>query len=238
MTLITAILDRAARQCSVTVPTSWLTASDVTAKEIMDFLDQTVSDIVDRLDLTGPMSKQVTITGTGAETYAMPVDMVRLHRSEFAVYERMRTRRACVPVVTDGEWEYLKELGTTGAYRFYRMTGYDGAFEISFQRPLDVGVEVLASYVSTNWLVNEGTYKSAITDAADASLLPRRLVESGIVWRFRQRKGLEYGDVRLDYETQMARYLNDSRTIRRVAFGSVPTRGPFDIPVPDYIPTA
>jgi hypothetical protein len=238
MTLITAILDRAARQCSITVPTSWLTASNTTAKEIMDFLDQTISDIQDRLDLTGPISKQAEIVGTGAETYPLPADMVRLHRSEFAVYERMRTWRACVPVVTDGEWEYLKELGTTGAYRFYRVTGYEGAFQISFQRPLDTGVTVLASYVSENWLVNAGIYKDEISDAADQSLLPRRLVEAGIVWRFRQRKGLEYGDIRLDYETQMARYINDSRTIRRVAFGAVPTRGPFDIPVPDYIPPA
>ena len=64
-TLVTEILDRAARQCSVPVPPSWLTASDVTAMEVMDFLDQTISDIRDRMDLVGPMSKQVEIIGTG-----------------------------------------------------------------------------------------------------------------------------------------------------------------------------
>jgi len=204
----------------------------------MDFLDQTISDIQDRLDTTGPMSKQIEITGTGVESYALPADMIRLQRSEFAVYERLRTRRACVPVTTDGEWEYLQELGTTGAYRFYRLTGYQGAWKIGFQRELDAGLTVLVSYVSKNWIINGATKKPALTDPADETMLPRRLVEAGIVWRFRQRKGLEYGDVKSDYEIQMARYINDSRTIRRVSFGPTPTRGPFDIPVPDIIPTA
>ena len=237
-TLVTEILDRAARQCSVPVPPSWLTASDVTAMEVMDFLDQTISDIRDRMDLVGPMSKQVEIIGTGVESYDMPVDMIRLHRSEYAVYERQRTRRACVPVSTDGEWEYLKELGTAGAYRFYRLFGYEGAWQMGFQRPLETDVACVISYVSSDWIVNSGTFKPELTDANDQSILPRRLVESGIVMRFRQRKGLEYGDVMRDYEVQLARFQNDSRTLRKVDFGAVPVRGPFDIPVPDVLPSS
>lgn len=238
MILVTDILDRAARQCSIAAPASWLTATSVTMLEVKDFLDQTVSDIRDRMDLVGPMSKQVEIIGTGAENYALPLDMVRLHRSEYAVYERQRTRRACVPVSTDGEWEYLKELGTAGAYRFYRLFGYEGAWQMGFQRPLETGVACVVSYVSSAWIVNAGTPKSELTDPDDQSILPRRLIEAGIVMRFRQRKGLDYGDVVRDYEMQMARFQNDSRTLRKVDFGAVPVRGPFDIPVPDVIPSA
>ena len=238
MTLVTDILGRAARQCSVNAPSSWLTANDPTSLEILDFLDQTQSDIRDRVDVVGPMAKSVTITGTGVENYALPSDMVRLQRGEFSVYERLRIRRACVPISDDGQWQYLSELGTTGAERFYRLQGYVGAWTIGFQRPLDTGLEVVVSYVSNEWIVNGSSKKAELTDASDASMLPRELVEAGIVYRFRQRKGLEYGDALSRYEIQLARYLNDSRSIRKVNFGPKGARSFRDIPLPDYIPSA
>jgi len=238
MTLLVEILNRAARQCSVTPPTSWQAATDQTALELLDFMDQTKDDIRDRADVVGPLSKTAVITGTGAEEYALPADFVRLHRGEFSVYERFRTRRACVPVSDDGQWEYLKELGSAGAYRFYRLRGYPGAWNIGFQMPLDAGLTVVVNYVSENWLANGSVQKSGFTSADDASMLPRELVEAGIVYRFRQRGGLEYGDIQARYEALMARYINDSRTVRSVNFGRVPSRSPWDIPVPDIIPSA
>jgi hypothetical protein len=238
MTLITEILARAARQCSVNPPSSWLTATDQTSLEVLDFLDQTKDDILDRLDVVGPVSISYVVTGTGVEDYALPEDFRRLQRGDFAVYERFRTRRACVPVTDDGQWEYLQELGTAGAYRFYRLTGYPGAWFIGFQRPLDTGLTAVVSYVSENWLINGSTLKSAFTDPADNALFPRELIEAGIVWRFRQRKALEYSDVQSRYEMLMARYGNDSRTRRVINFGEVQSRSPWDVPVPDVIPTA
>lgn len=236
MTLVTEILARAARQCSVTPPSSWLTASDQTALEMLDFLDQTNRDIADRLDTVGPMAISYVITGTGVEDYALPSDFLRLTRGEFAVYERFRTRRACVPVSDDGQWEYLKELGTAGAYRFYRLQGYPGAWTIGFQRPLDTDLTAVVSYVSTNAYRSGATLKEAFTDPADDVLYPRELIESGIVWRFRQRKGLDFESMKSHYEVLMARYNNDSRSYRKINFGSPAARSPWDVPVPDVIP--
>ncbi|MGL5010978.1 MAG: hypothetical protein ACRC6I_13950 [Paracoccaceae bacterium] len=237
MTLILDVLARAARQCSVVPPSSWLTASDQTSLEVLDFLDQTRTDIADRLDVVGPMSISLMVTGTGAEEYPLPADFLRLQRGEFAVYERFRTRRACVPVSNDGEWQYLQELGVAGAYRFYRLRGYPGAWRIGFQQPLDLDLTAIVSYVSTNWLINGSVLKSAFTSAEDVCLFPRELVEAGIVWRFRQRKGLEYADVQGRYEMLMARYSNDSRSARKINFGKPAARSPWEIPVPDVIPT-
>ena len=238
MTTVIEILNRAARQCSVTQPASWPAATDQTAVELLDFMDQTKDDIVSRSDVVGPLSKTAIITGTDAEDYPLPPDFVRLHRGTYAVYERFRTRRACVPVSDDGQWEYLKELGSAGAYRFYRLKGYPGAWTIGFQMPLDAGLTVVCGYVSDRWLVNNGTEKAIFTDAGDVCMFPRELVEAGIVYRFRQRKGLEYGDVQARYELLMARYLNDSRTLRAINFGKPAARSPWDIPVPDIIPSA
>jgi hypothetical protein len=238
MTLITDILARAARQCSVIPPSSWVTATDQTTLEIRDFLMETADDVLERIDLTGPISQTITITGTDDETYSLPADYKRLQRGEYAVYERFRTRRACVPVSDDGQWEYMKELGTAGAYRFFRVRGYDENFEIDFYRPLDTGLTAVVSYLSKNWIVNGSTTKSAFDDNSDVSMLPRRLIEAGIVFRFRERKGLEYGDKQAEYEALLARMGNDTRTRRTITFGGVNPRGPFDIPLPDFIPSS
>lgn len=201
--------------------------------EIRDFLAETVDDILERLDVTGPLSQTVVITGTDAETYPLPVDYKRLQRGTYAVYERFRTRRACVPVSDDGQWEYMKELGTAGAYRFFRVRGFEGNFEIDFYRPLDADLTAVVNYVSINWISGG---KSEFSDNDDVSMLPRRLLESGIVFRFRERKGLEYADKQAEYEALLARYGNDSRTRRTITFGGVMARSPFDIDPPDFIP--
>ena len=56
MTLIVDILARAGRQCSVSAPSSWVTATDLTSLEVRDFLDETVADILDRIDVSQPLS--------------------------------------------------------------------------------------------------------------------------------------------------------------------------------------
>jgi hypothetical protein len=238
MTLVTEILARAARQCSVNPPSSWLTAADQTSLEVLDFLGETIDDILDRVDVVGPVSKTYVVTGDGGEDYTLPADMARLHRGKYAVYERLRTRRDCIPVPDDGTWEYMKELGTAGAYRFYRLQGYAGAYTMGFYRPLEASVTVVVNYVSTAWIINGGTQKSDFTAPEDNCLIPRKAVELGIVWRFRRRKGLEYTDMQNEYEIELAKLSNDTRTRRSVSFGAVPLRNPWDVPIPDYIPDA
>ena len=236
MTLLVDILARIARQTSVTPPSSWLTATDATSMEIMDFLDETVQDVRDRLDAVGPMSKNATITGTGAESYSLPADMVRLHRTPLAVYEQQRTRRGCVPINDDGTWQYMKDVGSAGAYRYFRLRGHAENWTIDFMRPLESGVTVIVGYMSTIWIKNGTEEKATFTSATDDSMLPRRLVETGTIWRFRRRAGLQYDDVQREYEVEMAKLSNDARTRRFVAFGTTPTRAPWDVPLPDYIP--
>ena len=233
MTRVVEILARAARQCSVSPPSSWLTSNQPVVREVIDFLEETVDDILERVDVTDPVGKMITITGTGDEFYPLPADYKRLMRGEYAVYERLRTRRACVPVSDDGQWEYIKELGTAGAYRFFRVRGFDRQFSIGFQRPLEPGITVVLHYVSTSWIAGD---KALFTAEEDVATLPRRLLESGIVFRFRERKGLEFSDKQAEYEALLARMINDTRTRRVISFGTVPVRQPWDVPVPDFIP--
>lgn len=241
MTLITDALDRIARQVSIDAPTSWVSATEDEHLEIRDdFMLECVDEILERLDLPSPIGKQFTLNGDGSETYSLPSDFKRTMRDPMAVYETTTVRRACTPVTDDGHWTYLKEIGSTGAERFYKIEGYDGNYTISIYREPESSIEVIVSYVSKNWKANSsGTVGSTFTDSGDVLLLPRRIVEVGTVMRWRERRGLDSSIKRAEFETELNRLSNDRRTRRSIYFGEpYERRLPWDIPVPDQIPTS
>lgn len=218
--LITDTLTRAARQVSIRAPSSWVTASSVEHMEIRDdFLVDTANDILDRVDLPSPIGAQTTITGTGVETYSLPSDFKRLQRDNLAVYDTLYDAGA-IPITSDGAWTELDQLGITGAQRYYRVTGYDGAYSISFQTELATGNTVIVHYVTNEWAALSGTAKSTFTDPSDVLLLPNRLVETGIIWRWRERKGLPFQDKYSEYEVMLSRLINDSRGRRVISLGN------------------
>lgn len=237
MTLVTEALDRIARQCSVSAPSSWLTATADEHVELRsDFLPETIDDILERVDLPAPIGAQTTIAGTGVETYSLPAAFKRLMRDKLAVYDTFHDRPV-LPVTTDGEWAALEDLGASLTAQYYRLSGYDGAWEISFFGYPSSSISLTVSYVSKNWIINSGTEKSDFTDPDDTLLLPRRIVEVGTVWRWRERRGLPYRDKYMEYETLIARLSNDSRSRRKVSFGPRNTIRWQDN-IPSVIPTS
>lgn len=236
-TLVTAALDRIARQCAVTPPTSWITATRLDHVEIRDdFFMETIDDILERIDLPSPIAGQVQITGTGAETYDLPADFRRLQRDEMAVYDPQLDRRL-VPITNDGEWTYLKDIGTTGIIHYYRLRGFDGNWQIDIYTEPPTGRVIEVHYITNNWMANEaGTVGEALTSETDVLILPRRLVETGTVWRYRERRGLPYQDKYNEYEMLLARLSNDTRGRRKVQFGEPVMNVKWQDKIPSWIP--
>lgn len=230
-------LDRIARQCSVKVPSSWITTSLLEHQEIRDdFLLETVEDILDRVDLPGPIGAQQVITGDGSETYTLNDDFMRLQRDDWAVYDQLLDR-PCIPVSDDGTYTYLKDVGTAGVIRYYRIRGYKGSFTVDFHSAPTSDITI--TYMSVNWLLSsDSAAKSEFTDVGDVMLLPRRLVETGTVWRFRERRGLPYEDKYNEYEALMSRMGNDKRLRRTINFGEADRSVRWQDMVPAYIPDA
>lgn len=240
MATIKAAMDRAARGCSTNPPSSWTTATSFAFMELKDFLYETAEELLDRVDWPPNIGATATISGTGATTYSLPSDFKRLMRDEMAVFETTNTRRACVPVPQDGTWEYLNEVGSAGAFRYFRVEGdEESGFTIDFFRALDSGEEIKVQYVKDRWLKTSGNDAKVWTTEDDTLLLPQRLIELGVVWRFRRRKGIGYQDIYSEYEMRLARFANDYRNRRKITFGDPgePVH-PMRVPVPDFIPSS
>ena len=240
MATVKDVMDKAARGCSVAPPTSWITASTLSHMELKDFLAETVEELLERIDWPDPISLDTVIAGTGAETYSLPADFKRLTRDAFTVYETTTTRRPCIPIRANGDWTYLKQVGSAGGDRYYRVSGDEAdGFDISFYQFPATGASITLSYVTRNWLKVSGTAGYQWNDVSATLLLPARLVEMGVVWRFRRRKGLPFTDRLNEYEANLVRQSNDKRGMRRIDMtGDGSMRSPFDIPVPDFIPPA
>jgi hypothetical protein len=238
MTTIVDVLNRVARHCSVTAPSSWVTASADEYLEIRDdFLRETVNDLLDRVDWPQPVGGQVVITGTGVATYALPAAFRRLQRNPFSVYDDNLDAPG-IPVSTDGDWVELLDSGVAGADRFYRLTGYEGNWTLEVESALDTGDTITLSYVSNNWKATAGgTVGSTFTAEDDVLILPDRLVEVGTIWRWRERKGLPFQDKYNEFSVLLSRYLNDVRGRRVVSFKSKkPVR--WQDRIPAFIPSA
>jgi hypothetical protein len=241
MTTIVDILNRAGRQCSLTNPSNWVSATAAGHLELRDdFLLETVDELHKRIDWPSPIGKQQVIAGTGAENYALNSDFIRLTFDEFAIYETQNVRRIGAPIAYDGAWTHLKDIGTAGGARYFRLKGYEGNFTIDFFKEPATGETITVSYISNLWMVNSGGTKGkAFTDVADVSLFPRRLLELGIVWRFRKRKGLRYDAIRAEYEAHIATEANRTKSIRKINFGTTSEESkPMRHPIPDFIPSS
>lgn len=238
MTTIVSVLNRIARHCSVTAPSSWVTAVADEHVEIRDdFLRETVDDLLDRVDWPQPIGAQTIITGTGVSTYALPAAFRRFQRNPFSVYDDQLDVPG-IPVTTDGDWVELLDSGVAGADRFYRLTGYEGAYTLEVESALDTGDTMTLSYVSNNWMASAGgTVGDMFTAEDDVLVLPPRLIEVGTIWRWRERKGLPFQDKYSEFNLLLGRYLNDIRGRRSVSFkGKKPVR--WQDRIPAYIPPA
>lgn len=236
MTTIVDSLNRIARHCSVVPPSSWVTAVATEHVEIRDdFMREAVDDLLDRVDWPQPIGAQVTITGTGVATYALPADFRRLQRHPFSVYDEQLDAPG-IPVTSDGDWVELLDSGVAGADRFYRLTGYEGAFSIEFESAPTT--DIVLSYVSNNWKATaSGTLGNMFSAEEDVLVLPARLVEVGTIWRWRERKGLPFVDKYNEFNLLLGRYLNDIRGRRAVSFKrGKPVR--WQDRIPAYIPSA
>lgn len=213
-TLITDILDICAHQCGVEIPDSWITASGTAETDLRDmYLPQTVDDVLERVDWPEDIGAQTTISGDGTVEHDLDASFLRMKRDPMAALETTDVlRRPMIPVKNAGDWTYLQEIELNGLDRYFRLKGDVGAFKIDIFPALGTGDSAVLSWVSNSWAEDgAGTGKSEFNDPSDKSRLNRRLLEAGIVWRFRRREGLEYMDVYQEYENLLARYSTDLR---------------------------
>lgn len=240
MTTVVAALNRIARDVSVEAPSDWTAATDDEHLEIRDdFLLETVDDIADRVDWPAPVGAVYSLTGDTNETYALPSQFKRMKRDRWACYESTFRTRPVVQLHLASEYTRIQTEGLAGSTRYFKITGYPGSYSISFEEAPTSSDTFQIHYVTDYWCASSGgTSQSSFSAVGDVLMFPRRLVETGTVYRWRERKGLPFADKQMEYEALLERAGNDIKGRREIQFSGPTTVKPWESPLPDFIPSS
>lgn len=229
MDIIKDSMDNVARECGVALPSLWATNTDDSYMLLKQYLQQTADELLQRVDWQLCNLNQV-FTGTGTDTYALNADFKRPTRDKNTVYGNSPQRWAFAPITSNGQWTQLKSWGALSTY-FYQFTGTD----LQFSQDINSPDQITLSYMTKNWISSGGSRAATWTNDADLSYLPVSLLETGTIWRWKRKMGLEYSSILGEYETELTRYSNDDRNSQRISFNkSMPDRliTPYDLTPP------
>lgn len=112
------------------------------------------------------------------------------------------------------QWQIARSgLVASPALRLrYRIKRGSGSTREFFTDPVPSGGDTLVyEYLSNQWVSNAAgdTFKTTFTADDDVSLLDEDLVEMGLVWRYKQAKGLAFAAELAEYELERDRRIGN-----------------------------
>lgn len=113
------------------------------------------------------------------------------------------------------DWQYLKTLGLSGPFSTYRIRGG----QLLLDPTPAAGESVYFEYVTRNWCTSaDGSeQRRAVEDDEDVFVLDDEIMLAGVIWRWRQAKGLAYAEDFRAYESMVANAMARDATKRRLS---------------------
>jgi len=185
------IVQRAARQCGLTPPSSVLGSGDETWLQMAEWAQETVDDLAQRHDWRALWQTQ-TLTGDGVITSWTITDFARL--SKLPAVARNASTSGFWPhgPLDSANWIAATQLPITSVRPFFQMVGS----LLTFNTPPASGETFTVSYQSSKPIYSSAAASNVTEWAADADTarIPERLVMLGTVWRWKMSKGLDYSE--------------------------------------------
>lgn len=231
MDLLKTAMDNAAGECSLAAPSVWVSNTDTNYAQLKRYMYDVAREFVRRVDYT-ELTRDITITGDGGDTYPLQADFERLPRKDSeddpAVWSD-GMQRAFYPVTSNGQWTALQSRGPASSYG-YRVVGSN----IQFTQTIASGDTNTLAYVSNYWISSGGERVGVWGTEEDLTFIPGKIIELGVTWRWRRKRGLEFASYQGEYEIELSRYANDDRGIRKIRFGqrALPPTPYSNLPVP------
>ena len=202
-------------------PTSVMAGADQTARTMLSLAQREGRVLARRWTWTA-LRKQQTFTTVAqtVQTGAVPSDFDRMVSETF--WNRTDQLRVVGPV-TPEEWQGLVASVALPIESAFQMRA--GQIELY---PVPTAGETYAyEYVSTQWCQSaSGTGQTAWVADTDTGLLDEELTTLGLVWRFKQSRGLDYAEDMTTYEEQVLQAMardgtrRTARLAREIDYGA------------------
>lgn len=220
MSLLSVVQD-ACRRIGIVVPNAIVSSSDAQIMQLMTLLNQEGQSLSERFDWQ-VLRKEVTFTGVAADDQGA-ISTIAGTDFKYIIPDTFWNRTLRRPVygsITPQDWQMLKASPQTGPFQQFILRGGH-----ILMLPNPTASQTMAfEYKTANWvLASDGTTgKSAYSADDDSALLDEQIMTIGLIWRWRQVKGLEYAeDFRL-YEGMVADAITRDKAPTSISMTGMP----------------
>lgn len=200
MTLLT-ITQNACDRLSLTRPSAVVNSTDRQVRQLFGLVNAEGVSLAKRHDWQALTSEWTFITVAQAEqtNTPIPTDLRKFIPDSF--YNRTSVRKVTGPI-TPQQWQAV-QAQPSAMYIYLAFRERQGDFLIT---PVpSAGQTVAYEYVSKNWALSSASQpKASFTSDDDTSYLDEELLTLGLMWRWKQSKGFDYGEDMETYERALA----------------------------------
>jgi hypothetical protein len=223
MTLLSMVRSSAVR-IGIGRPNVIATATDATGLQLLEFAQQEGDELA-RYGDWRVLRKEKTFTTVAAETQTdtpIPTDWAGF--LDETIWNRTRKEPLYGPVEPD-QWQAWKAHSTFPVRDTFTLRGTSWLM----QPTPTAGHTIAYEYRSANWCQSSGgTAQSAWAADTDTGILPERLMGLGLIWRYKQARGMlwETDFDKYMYEVDAALAKDKPRKIIDLRNGGPPQRVP------------
>jgi|TARA_R110000824_G_scaffold18476_2_gene73135 hypothetical protein len=204
MTLLTIIQD-ATQDLGLAEPTSVVGNNDKKIVQLLQLANREGRNLASRYNWSS-LIKQVTFTQVAAQLQGViQGGIISAGDFESIVNDSMWNRTTQLPVpgpLGSQDWQALQAFPLTGPYRQFRIQEGKLFFDPAGANASDT---IAFEYNSKSFCASAaGAGKSKWSVDTDVGILDEDLMTLGIIWRWLQRKGLDYAEDFNAYETRVA----------------------------------
>jgi hypothetical protein len=232
MTLL-AMVQSAARRVGIPSPNVVATATDATVLQLLELAQEEGRQLA-RFGDWRALRKEKTFTTVAAETQTdtpIPTDLGAFIDNTF--WNRSRREMLYGPA-TPEEWQMWKSQSTFPIYGTFYLRGTS----LLIAPTPEAGETMAYEYRSSHWCQSSGGTAQEYWQAdTDTGILSERLMGLGVIWRFKQSRGMEWQADYAKYEFEVQQALaadQPRRTLSmsdggRIARGAAPPEGHWNL---------
>lgn len=218
MSLLT-IVQNCCAELSIPIPGLVAANPDPTVTQLRYLCQRAGDDLARDYDWSDLHTlRSFTTTGAYPEPAALPTDWQKFVDNS-VIWNNSRLWQLNGPV--DGQtWQRNTVINSNVVPQIWRILR--GQLDIY---PNTVGETISFEYISQNWitLAGGGTGKTWVADG-DVAIIPERLLELSLIWRWKRAKGLDYGEEMVNFERAKENEIGSDRAAMPTSLNK-PNRG-------------
>lgn len=189
MTLLTTV-QNAMVQCSLSAPAAVYASTDDIVKQMIRLLYVEGRELLKRHDWNILVTPVTFVCGaSNAQTNQPPSAFDRFAKGA-RIWNVDNKTALSGPLTADAWNEAIVDDVSAAIPLYWRLIG--GVLNIE---PPVSGTNIRYEYISNKWIKQAGvTLATTLSADTDTFVFPEHLLEMGLVWRFKQAKGLDYAE--------------------------------------------